>query len=386
MKIALFGGYFNPVHTDHLSIIKYCKYELNFDEVWVIIGNNKFFQNVSIVPKNFEKYLPTPQDRVNMVKIVTKDLNFVQVIISELRSDLEKSIYAIDTVQSFQKKHPEHKFTYIIGSTELENFHHWKKYKKLMKIIDFMVAERLGGLENTFHHKFKFKKFKFNNLLLTSSMIRKGENLKLQIPVVNDYINEHHLYIFDRLNNHLPATRITHSLNTALGSVKLARAWNINEHEAFMAGIYHDITKFWLVHEQKKMIKDYKKADYSHYLHEDIKTWHAVTGSIFAEEHLMIKNPNIQQAIRHHTLAAGEIMTELDMIVYVSDKVSEERDYNNIQHLRDLSFSDLKVCFLELIEYRKNLHHSNTTDKKALFMEHYNYWKKTFGSDQTHEQ
>ncbi|SYV95965.1 putative nicotinate-nucleotide adenylyltransferase, partial [Mycoplasma putrefaciens] len=33
-KIALFGGSFDPFHTDHLNIAKSCYQNLGFDEVW----------------------------------------------------------------------------------------------------------------------------------------------------------------------------------------------------------------------------------------------------------------------------------------------------------------------------------------------------------------
>lgn len=79
MRIAIYPGSFDPITTGHLDIIK--RTALIFDKVIVLVGINKQ-----------KKATFTIDERVNMIKRVTKDLKNVEV---DASSDLV-SKYALE--------------------------------------------------------------------------------------------------------------------------------------------------------------------------------------------------------------------------------------------------------------------------------------------------
>jgi nicotinate-nucleotide adenylyltransferase len=79
----------------------------------------------------------------------------------------------------------------------------------------------------------------------SSTMIRNGIFLnKFDSRIIN-YINEHLLYIKDKLKFNLnnDQKRIKHSLFTGKTAFKLAKFYNQNPYKAKLAGFFHDITK-----------------------------------------------------------------------------------------------------------------------------------------------
>ncbi len=70
MKIGIFGGAFDPFHSQHKQIIIKAKEELDLDKVVVV---------PSFVPPHKQNSLSDYDLRVKMVMIGTKDLDFVIV-------------------------------------------------------------------------------------------------------------------------------------------------------------------------------------------------------------------------------------------------------------------------------------------------------------------
>ena len=130
-KIALFGGSFDPFHTDHLQIIKTCKNKLNFDQVWIIPN----FKN----PFKRDKQT-TVQHCLAMINLGIKGLDYVKISDYELLQN--RKSFTINTIKHYQAKYPLINFELIIGSDVFEHLNKWKNFQELIELIKINIFIR----------------------------------------------------------------------------------------------------------------------------------------------------------------------------------------------------------------------------------------------------
>lgn len=131
MKIALFGGTFDPVHIGHEEIIKKALKELDIDLLIVVPAFLNPFKKSFFAP---------PKLRLKWLKKVAKRYKNVKVCDYEIKN--KRPTYAIETVQYLKKIYKPSKIYFIIGADNLKTLEKWHNYKKLKKEVEFVVAKR----------------------------------------------------------------------------------------------------------------------------------------------------------------------------------------------------------------------------------------------------
>lgn len=152
------------------------------------------------------------------------------------------------------------------------------------------------------------------------------------------------------LKRNLSNYRYEHSIRVAEEAKKLANHYKVNEEEAYLAGLLHDITKEFSDEANEYWVNKYKLPKFlleSNYK----KTCHAEIGAVVARE-LYKVNDNISQAIRYHTI--GNInMTMLDKIVFVADKIESGKYYNGIDEEREMAYQDIDKALILCLQNNK---------------------------------
>ena len=133
MKIGLFFGSFNPIHTGHLLIAEYiCNFYA--DKVWFIISpQNPLKEKVELLDVNY---------RLDLLK--TAISNNEKFEISEIELNLPLPSYAIDTLRNLEKLFPKHDYYLIMGSDNFVNITSWKSFDILLRDYKFFVYQRPG--------------------------------------------------------------------------------------------------------------------------------------------------------------------------------------------------------------------------------------------------
>lgn len=145
MQILVFGGSFNPPHLGHQMMAeRVLSRSLTdgkiIDQVWLLpVGQHSFAKN--FIAK---------QHRLAMLEILRQSLvaknpdleNKISIERYELERDEESQTYA--TLQALSKKHPEHQFSFLIGSDNLAKFHLWNDYEQMLQQFPFYVYPRQG--------------------------------------------------------------------------------------------------------------------------------------------------------------------------------------------------------------------------------------------------
>ncbi|MBQ8029768.1 MAG: bis(5'-nucleosyl)-tetraphosphatase (symmetrical) YqeK [Clostridia bacterium] len=151
------------------------------------------------------------------------------------------------------------------------------------------------------------------------------------------------------LKERLKEERYFHSLCVADSARELARQYGYNEDRAYMAGLLHDVTKNENSENQLQMLSD-SAIILSQTEKNNFKLWHSMTAPIYVKKELGIDDEEFLGALRYHTTGKAN-MSLLEMIVYIADYISAERDYPDVDVMRRLSKESLEKAALYSLKY-----------------------------------
>lgn len=152
------------------------------------------------------------------------------------------------------------------------------------------------------------------------------------------------------IKKNLSAKRFKHSVNVAEVALKLAKAYKADTQKAYIAGLLHDVCKEIPESEQLVLMG---RCDYppDTLELESPSLYHAVAGSTFIKEHFKITDETILRAVRYHT-AATDKMSKVEVIVYLADLISADRQYDGVEDMRKLCFKSLDKAMLEALKFQ----------------------------------
>jgi nicotinate-nucleotide adenylyltransferase len=134
MKIALFGGSFNPPHLGHIAVAKELAESSLFDEVWII----------PVLKHPFHKELLSFEDRVKMCRLAFTPLS-KKIKVSEVEKEINSPQgYTLDLIDHLLKKYPDTSFSLAIGTDLLQESKKWKNFGEIEKKISLFKIPRSG--------------------------------------------------------------------------------------------------------------------------------------------------------------------------------------------------------------------------------------------------
>jgi nicotinate-nucleotide adenylyltransferase len=131
MNIGLFFGSFNPVHLGHVKLVTKILNEDIFDQLWIVLSPKSPHKTQDLVKKNF---------RLKMLELAFN--KFKNVVVSDVEFKLSEPNFTFNTLSYLTTKFPSYKFSIIMGSDNLQNFHTWKNYKIINKNFFIYVYPR----------------------------------------------------------------------------------------------------------------------------------------------------------------------------------------------------------------------------------------------------
>lgn len=137
MRIALFGGSFDPPHIGHQLACLYVLSTHAVDEVWML----------PCAQHPFAKQMAPFHHRATMCQLVTAPLRSVQVCTIE--GELPGPSYTLHTVRALSQRHPEHELFLVIGADLLREREHWHGAAELSQRVRFIVLGRSQPAESS---------------------------------------------------------------------------------------------------------------------------------------------------------------------------------------------------------------------------------------------
>ena len=129
MKIAIFGGSFNPVHIMHKQIAQGVIDQGYVDKVIFVPTGNKYKKD----------YLIEDKYRLKMLEISIRNNEDLKVSDYELGEELK---YTYQTLDYFQSQNPNDEIYFILGMDNLIQLKTWKRFDYLVSAYKFLVVYR----------------------------------------------------------------------------------------------------------------------------------------------------------------------------------------------------------------------------------------------------
>ena len=150
----------------------------------------------------------------------------------------------------------------------------------------------------------------------------------------------------------LSAKRYQHTLNVRRMAVKLAKRWGADPEKAGLAALLHDTAKELPREEMLQILND-NAIMAENAQNRPSPVWHGICAAILAQTQWGVEDEEVLSAIRCHTTGKPG-MSLLDEIVFLADMTSAERDYPEVDYLRQLEKKDIHQAMREALEM--NLH------------------------------
>ena len=150
------------------------------------------------------------------------------------------------------------------------------------------------------------------------------------------------------LKEKLSEKRYKHSLGVMKKAGELAKIYKIDTYIAELTGLAHDITKE-MTNDEKLEYAQKHNFQVDEIEKSNIGLLHAKIGADIAKNKYGFTE-EMQNAIKYHTVTNPD-MDLLAKIIFVSDKIEENREYEGVQELRKLAKSNIDACILEILNY-----------------------------------
>jgi nicotinate-nucleotide adenylyltransferase len=187
LRLAIFGGTFDPIHQAHLAIAREAAETCRLDRVLLVPAAN---------PPHKSAVTRTPyEDRVRMAEIACRGLPHVEV--SRLEEDTEWS-YSIDTIEKVRARiAPGDELFFVIGADAFADIRTWHRWQDVIREVSFVVVSRPGVVYDV-PVEARVERLDRLELAVSSSEIRRelaaGKRPPEVPAAVMDYILEHGLY------------------------------------------------------------------------------------------------------------------------------------------------------------------------------------------------
>ncbi|MCD6048754.1 MAG: nicotinate (nicotinamide) nucleotide adenylyltransferase [Verrucomicrobia bacterium] len=189
-RIGLFGGSFDPVHCGHLLMARAAMEEAQLERmIFIPAAQSPFKPGGSNTPAVL---------RGAMLRQALAGQT--QFEVDELEMHRGGVSYTIDTVQEFQRRHPDAHFWYIIGADHVPLLTKWREAEKLASLVEFLVIPRPGEPTTPLSEPFRGQVLRGFPFGVSSTIIRERVKAGLPIdhlvpPVVVETIRNNRLYL-----------------------------------------------------------------------------------------------------------------------------------------------------------------------------------------------
>ena len=343
MRIGIFGGSFDPVHTEHIAMAKSAVSSLGLDILFIMPAHTP--------PHKQGKTLSGNEHRLTLCRLAFAEVPNARVCDYEIKKG--GTSYTYLTCEYFKKEYPHAELFWLVGTDMLRDFPTWKYPEKILEAVTLAVcarAEKTGWIEkerNSFYERFgkEFVTIDYEGADVSSTKIRVLAGAGMDItPFVGEkcaeYIRREGLYLIPFAKEALSLekeSRREHSLRVAETAAVRAKDLGVDERKAITAALFHDCAK--------NLDKDSPYLD--GFIAPD--TWgdippavyHQFAGAFVAERAFGVTDTDILNAVRYHT-SAREDMSALEKLIFLADMVEPARDYAGVEELRALFFEKNK--------------------------------------------
>jgi nicotinate-nucleotide adenylyltransferase len=182
MKIAIYGGTFDPIHHGHLILAR---------EARELFG----FEKVIFVPAAASPFKDSPaasgQLRLSMLRAAIEGEPGFELDDCELRRPAPS--YTIDTIEEIRNRQRDAHIFYLIGEDNVPTLPKWHRFEELRNAVQFVVLNRTGTAPD---HSYPVVQRRID---ISATEIRKrvasGQSIRYLVPqAVEEVIRREKIY------------------------------------------------------------------------------------------------------------------------------------------------------------------------------------------------
>lgn len=122
-RIGLFGVSFNPAHSGHFLVAEHALKILKLDTVWWLVAKGN---SLKLEHGDFKERCKSAQLHAKYIRMIVRDLE-----------QFASLTYSIHTLKFLIRRGPTTKFVWVMGSDNLENFHHCRNWEEIADLTPF---------------------------------------------------------------------------------------------------------------------------------------------------------------------------------------------------------------------------------------------------------
>ena len=373
MKIAIYGGAFNPVHNEHINLALAAKRELGLDKVIVIPTFKSAHKSGTLTVR--------AKDRLDMCRAAFEKYEGFEVSDCEIKRG--GTSYSYVTCRRFKKLYPYDELYFIMGGDMIKSFPNWREPEEILKCVTPAVCAREDSAEliqhiKTFTSLFKsdIVKFSYVGKNVSSTRIRAlaalGESVGEFVPhEVKNLIQVRKLYAMPEVwgvKKLLTEERWQHTVRVALLAAENARRAGVYEYDAILAAALHDCAKY--LGENSPEICGFELPS-----NVPAPVKHQYSGAYVAEHTFGVTDKYVLNAIRYHT-SGRENMGNLEKLIFLADLLEEGREFKGVEQLRKIFQKDIDECMLASLKHQLEYLQTQNKPVYALTKRAYEYLKE----------
>jgi nicotinate-nucleotide adenylyltransferase len=132
-RIGLLGGSFNPAHRAHRAMSVAAMAALGLDEVWWLVSPGNPLKDKARDMAPYAARLASARLKARRSRIRVSDF--------EARAGTR---YSVDTLRLLLDRYPRHRFIWLMGEDTVAQFHQWKDWRGLARMVPIAVLSRPG--------------------------------------------------------------------------------------------------------------------------------------------------------------------------------------------------------------------------------------------------
>jgi len=129
--VGLLGGSFDPPHDGHAHLTREALKRLALDRVWWLVS-----------PANpLKRKIPAPMPA--RLAACRRIIDHPHVAVTDIETRLGTRA-TVDTLRELQRRYPQLRFVWLMGSDNLAGFHRWESWQQIMAMVPVAVLARPG--------------------------------------------------------------------------------------------------------------------------------------------------------------------------------------------------------------------------------------------------
>ncbi len=133
MRVCLFGGSFDPVHTGHLAMAESAHRALGLDTVVFLPAACSPFKREGAA-------MFSPEARLRLLHLAVDALPWAKVSTRDLK--LPPPSWSWRLVEGWKTDYPGDELFWLMGTDQWQQLHRWSRYEELIRQLTFIVYHR----------------------------------------------------------------------------------------------------------------------------------------------------------------------------------------------------------------------------------------------------